>query len=307
MAIRTIVTGLLFACVVLACAACESGSASNSATEAGVLFQDEEKGHSHPPTPPSCKCVASLPSLGTLCIASHVIWKQGYLDSTIPNKKTTFWRAEMLTADGKKLSMVAGSISATMESDPEKRGLVPPGVVGFQPGLAIEHCEGGRGTTGCSSEVSTLRGGFVYAEIQPTFRYQPRWLFTWPFIIRTPAIPAGAYSGRLVLLTVPSGMGGDTLREVVYRPNQDTSNCDLAHMPDASPNMVVLAQPKDGPVVHIMSTPMMYEITPLGAATAPSKLNSEDERFLREVCAFVKRVRMEPMPSSLAKTDPCTR
>ena len=302
---RVFRVGVLVAALVLC--GCNS---TNSSTAGGVIIAavrpDYDKDHP-PANPPPCKCTTSIPALGTFCITSNVRWKEGYLDRADPLKATRYWREEALTSDGRKITLIAGAISAIGEPILDRRGLVPPGVIGFEPGLEIEHCEGGPTAAGCQPEISTLRGGFLFVDVQPMSRLVRRFLSPWPFIVRTQAIPAGAYSTRFVLLSVPSGMGGGTLREVVYRPNQDSPDCDKAGDPDTSPVSVVVVQPNNGSVVHVLSTPMMFDTSPAWSAQGPVPLGSEDVRFLGEVCEFVKRVRLEPMPTTLAKTRPCSR
>ncbi len=265
---------------------------------------------SHPAAPSDphlvpCNCVASIPSMGTMCITTHLKWVEGYLDRADPAKAKKFWRAAVATADGRKVSLIAGAISASGETDATLRGIVPPGVTGFAPGLAIEHCEGGPGIAGCDSEVCTLRGGFLHVQFSPATRFTSRFWAPWPFIVRTKAIPAGAYSSDFILLSIPGG--GGPLREVVYRTNQESKDCSNAHTMDNTLTAVVVAQPFDGPIVNVMNTTSELEVLLSSGQAKIQPISGEDARFVREVCDFVARVQLAPMPTTPAKPLPCVR
>ncbi len=270
----------------------------------------ESTSHTEPTHDPHlvpCTCAASVPSLGTMCITSHLRWFEGYLDRSDPAKARKFWRAALATADGRKVTLIAGAISTIEESDVNLRGIVPPGVSGFAPGLTVEHCDGGPGIAGCDTELCTLLGGFIHVQVSPATHFTSRFWAPWPFIVRTKAIPAGAYSSEFVLLSIPSGGSGGPLREVIYRPNQDSKDCSNLDKPDTSPLSVVVAQPFDGTLVHVMNTTSELEVILGGGQAKPQDILGEDARFVREVCEFVARVRLAPIPTSPAKPLPCVR
>ena len=285
---------------------CHSGKFSP--TDGGVLVKpvDEKSADdpsNYPVDPAPCDCHPSTPSLGTCCIQSRVIWYEGWIDRDMPGKAKRYWRASVPTSEGAIITLIAGAISADGEPNDDARGVAPPVSVGFTPGLNLEHCFGGPSASGCKPEVSTLHGGFLYAQVDSAVKIRSRFWAPWPYIVRTKAIPAGAYSTKFVLLAVPNAGGTGTLREVVYRPNQDMPDCSNAADTDAKPGTVVVAQPNDGSTVFSMTTVSYVEAN----STAPQTLGGADAQFLRDVCAFAQLVKALPMPTVQAKPAPCTR
>lgn len=256
---------------------------------------------------PPCYCAPSIPATGMYCIGANLDWREGVLSPGSPDLSMRYWRASVKTADGKRISLVAGAISPVNEGDPARRGVVPPGVVGFAPGLALQQCAGRDSSEGCLSEITTLRGGFLHARVERDPGMIPRFGYAWPFIVRTPSLPAGTYSGVFVLLAAPGGMGGDMLREVVYRPNQEPRDCNRMGDPDNVAAAIAQAQPYAGSTLHLLKSPGFVEVTPLGASQSPQTIGPDDARFLSDVCRFVQSVERLPMPSKKAQPLPCTR
>ena len=306
--LRLLALGAFIASMTLLCS-CFSG---NSAGHANGLILDAypvvmpEKDRPPDSEPTQCDCTRSVPSVGVFCIKQNVQWYEGWLDPNLPAKKMRYWRATTITADGTVLQLIAGGISAETENDETKRGLVPPVLGGFEPGLSLEHCNGGQSPRGCLPECSKLLGGFLYVRVDPVMgRSQQRFWAPWPFVIRTKSIPAGAYSTKFVLLSVPDIGGGTTMREVVYRPNQESAACADAASPDSKSTTIVVAQPNDLSQVYAMSTVSQVEVTPQRVSQTPEQVLGADAQFLRSVCAFADRVMHEPWSNTRAKTNPC--
>jgi hypothetical protein len=234
------------------------------------------------------------PSLGMHYINKNLVWYQGqFTDGS--GVVRPFWYATtdtLSTASGDDtITIIAGSVG-----EPDLGYSVAPPVQSgenYQRGLCVEHVLGaGDG----KREVVTVTRGFLWVHVQSKAAARGK-LPLWPLVIRTKAIPAGAYSTEFVLLALR--VSDDVpLREYAFRPNQQADGCDRAAEPDEAKSVIVYVQPKDDDVQSLDDTKTIaYNAGPSTLSTHATIDDAAEAKFIRDACAFSKAA-IGAIPSS---------
>jgi hypothetical protein len=249
-----------------------------STTEQPSIKKDEP--------PRKARILADLidPAKGFHDIGDHVQWH----DAKTTDNRPFRW-AQIVGENGLKqkqrITLIVG-----MNGD-ANTGVQPPAVAGENPapGWDLSHCLGGP-----ANETVTLWQGFMCVHVETISGNAGVKLNPWPFIISTKTIAAGAYSTSYVLQS--ANLGNGSTREYVFRPNQaafENGNPGNVSDPETTNFAPIFAHPKDLPNAQSYTKP--------GFITRPANSsanwvaldpNSDESRFLSDVCNFYKAAKM---------------
>ena len=232
------------------------------------------------------------PATGMYMIGKSLVWHNATL---VGSGKAFSWARVGATTwkDGNPkvvtITLIAGS------NGKPTIGVEPPLKTGevSRSGLEIEHCFPSR--DGGTSEVVTLHRGFMCVTVEAG-ESQKDHVVPWPFIIRSHAIPAGAYSTDFVLLDINKEDG--CTRAYAFRPNQKSfkpgteAKCESAATPDWLSTIKVYAHPYNGAILEMTETSYVALESGQAAPTAPTMPidpNSPESKFLIDTCEFYKQ------------------
>jgi hypothetical protein len=247
--------------------------------------------------PQNSDCGSDLPSQGMYCIQESVKWNEYVIkDPASGAQQFRFKQACVITAGGQCINLIAGAIGDPNSPDICTKGVLPPSKTPkFKAGLNIQSTPGSYGNT----ERATLAGGFIVMTVSQGSPTMASFWHPWPFIVGTPTLPGGAYSGICVFLTVPD-TDGTSLRECVFRPNQ-RALCDNFDSPnnDSSEEIHVDWSDKFSNLWRFDLKTVSYVDYFNGDANS-TKVSDDEGRFLRDVCKFrdqaTSYLNMNPQP-----------
>jgi hypothetical protein len=228
---------------------------------------------------------SSDPADGVHLIWANLAWHEATLPA--PDNRAFRWAQVFGTNPDdatQQITLIVGAIDGG--STP---GIKPPLLSGegAKPGWDLQHCKGADG----KKEIVTLNRGFMCVHVEGTDGLDKTKRFPiWPFIVRTKTIPAGAYSTSYVLLAMDKT--DNTTREYVLRPNQiifdaKESSCDNIASTDTSKSEV-----HAHPVNELDQTTQVPQCICRPDTLSPAQswrdMSDDEQRFLKDVCAFYK-------------------
>ncbi len=199
-----------------------------------------------------------------------------------------------LSGDWVTLTLIVGSIGKTNAC------VVPPlknNNETFVPGITVEHCP----HTDTDPEVVTIHRGVLCVNAVPCRTDEVTALMAthpkgnqipiWPFILRTPAIPAGAYSGEFITLSLNLTNGVN--RMYVIRPNQQyfsgsSTECAKSDAQEQKPTMEMYAHPDGGANIAMKQTSYVMMEGGKTPPTTSSPVAAPEDKFVRDTCEFFK-------------------
>ncbi len=238
------------------------------------------------------------PSINMYRLTDPIEWKSAKLSDEGP--EFYYAQADVLTeandVDRVRLTIIVGSIGKIGAC------VAPPLHANEKavPGVLIEHCPH---TDADPKEVVTIHRGVLCVHAEPcgpevsqkyALKGQKGNQFPiWPFILRTPAIPAGAYSGEFVALTVNLTSGVN--RMYVFRPNQDAfgsgagADCTKSSALEITPKTIVYAHPDGGANLTLTQTSCIVMEGGKAPPTTTTPIVAPEDKFLGETCEFFKK------------------
>lgn len=244
-----------------------------------------------PPTKLNACGATSHPETGLLALNDPVQWfkvkaRQSGMEAFVACLQTQNESGERFD-----LVLIAGPIGDPTSSDSKLKGIKPPereDGKAFKPGVSICHYKGSYNDGTCVPEIVRLHGGFLYVSATPSksdTSAAERAINPWPFIVRTPAMPAGPRASKFVMLNFPDHFGG-TLSEHLFRPNQSQKSCGSFTDPNGETGAEVLALAAGQ--VHVLKS--VCSLTTPSTTPQPATLTPSEENFLKAVCEFVEDV-----------------
>lgn len=245
-----------------------------------------------PPFKESAACRATNnPQNGLYEIDKSLVWRKAkHSENGIPAYVASTTACD---AAGKTYAilLVAGPIGDPQATDGDLRGVKPPDhhdPADYKAGVSVCHFLGKYDASKCTPEIVRLQSGFLYvsAERIETHSDRTRAINPWPFIIRTPAMPAGPRASSFVMLAYPDRFGG-LLSEHLLRPGQPSEDCTpVDDVNDAGAEVLCRALGQ----FYTLTAPGSLSIPASEAQPAP--LTESEVRFLKDVCEFVNKLKI---------------
>ncbi len=233
------------------------------------------------------------PALGMHHVAIVPEWYRGTLDASGDPAKQFWFTVIKSNAldDGKErtITLVAGSLG-----DAAGFSVKLPardGETDLHTGLCVQQYPND-GPPRCVPIV--LNYGFIWAFVdKPSGPGQvpgPKAFWPWRLIIKTRAVPAGAFSTQFALLAI-ADRSGKSIREFVFRPNQADACCSAPAVPDNMPSVIVYGQPFDAQV-ETLTTPQQIRVEDGTKYVEAIVVGSPEETFLKAACTFAHAAKL---------------